>query len=351
MAELEEKNKSTGQTAVVAAEMPAAQAEKSLEQKSENPDKEKKRAFISKGETIHKWGTYYGVDWIFNTIVGVKFAYWGKFTESGQKNWTEPLTRGFTKLLKPIIKNPESLEQSVGKGNMFMSIIAGGMFTIPPLMALEHNKVRKWIVQKLDGVIYGKDTVENDPKFQQAYREIEETPKKDFVTGMTSRFAALAPLLAIVLIPKTRDLSNKIYFDHLSNGSEAIAKGLGFSAEKSIKAPSPAEAKKRWKFIYDSLAMDSGLCLPYAPLHAFFYNMFANSKGKNTPVKKEVNAGAAEEAVLSETQKLNQAQSAGTFAGKISKDVNIVGRPPMTSHDSFTDFAKNDTEQKAQVGL
>src|SRR6185295_17713940 len=133
---------------------------------------EKKRDFISKGERIHKWSTYLGVDWVFNAAVGVSFAYWGKFTESGKKIWSGPLTKGFTAALKPIIKNPESLEKSVGKGNMFMSIIAGGMFTIPPLMILENNKVRKSIIKFYDGIIYGKDKVENDPKFQQAYNEI-----------------------------------------------------------------------------------------------------------------------------------------------------------------------------------
>lgn len=261
----------------------------------------RKRPFVSMGEHIHKWGTYLSVDWIFNATVGVAFAYWGKFTESGKKLWSGPISKMFNAILKPIIKDPGSLESSVGKGNMFMSIIAGGMFTIPPLMFLENSKVKKSIVKFFDRMIYGKDKVENDPKFQQAYDEIKEAPKKDFWTGMTSRFAALAPLLAIVLIPKTRDISNKIYFDHVANASETVATKMGFGAEKSFKNVALPEAKQRWKFIHEGVAMDAGLGIPYAILHAFFYNMFAGFKGKKKPadepnaepvVEPKINTGA-----------------------------------------------------------
>lgn len=250
-----------------------------------NADQGKKK-FVTAGERIHKWGTYLSVDWIFNATVGVAFAYWGKFTESGQRMWSGPITKGFTKILSHCMKD-EQLERSVGKGNLFMSIIAGGMFTIPPLMVLENSKVKKSIVKFFDKMIYGKDKVENDPKFQQAYEEIKEAPKKDFWTGMTSRFAALAPLLAIVLIPKTQKLSDKYFFNHISKASAKVATKLGFSAEKTFQGVKEVGGKKPWEFVHEGVAMDAGLGIPYAILHAFTYNLFAGFKGKKKPKGEE----------------------------------------------------------------
>lgn len=239
-----------------------------------------KRAFISLGERIHKWGTYLSVDWVFNAATGVGFAYWGKYTQLGQKLWSGPLTRGFTKLLKPFIKDPHQLKSSAGYGNMFMSVIAGGMFTIPPLMFLENNKVKKSITQSLDEKLYGKDEVENNPKFAAAYDAIERAPKKDFSSGLLSRFAALSPLLAMVLIPTSKKISNKLWFDHVERASGTVAHKMGFSPRKSFKNTPVPVAKERWKFIHESVAMDFGLGIPYAILHAFFYNLFASRKEK-----------------------------------------------------------------------
>lgn len=234
--------------------------------------------FVTAGTRIHKWATYIGVDWVFNAASGVSFAYWGKFTESGQKYWSKPLTSFFEKVLKPFIKDPKKLETSVGRGNMFMSIIAGGMFTIPPLLVLENNSVRKSIAQFYDRMIYGKDKVENDPQFQEAYTEIEQTPKKDFISGMGARFVALSPLLAIVLIPKSNEFSKKIWFNHVERASEGLGHATGFSAKKSFGKLPLKEAKTRWDFIHESMAMDFGLGGPYAALHAIFYDMFSGKK-------------------------------------------------------------------------
>ncbi len=254
---------------------------------------EKKQPFITKGQTFHKWSTYLGIDWIFNAYTGVKFAYWGNFSKTGQEKWSGPITNFFTKVLKPIIKNEKQLEKSAGYGNIFMSIIAGGMFTLPPLLVLENNKVKKSLVKFYDKIFYGKERVENDPKFQEAYEAIQEAPKKDFWRGLTSRFAALAPLLAIVLIPVTKKASDKIWFDHVEKASEVTATKMGFSAEKSFKNVAPAEAKERWRFIHKSVAMDFGLGVPYAVLHQFFYDRFVAKKHK-----KDTAAGLAEPPTL-----------------------------------------------------
>lgn len=265
--------------------------------RAETKPTEQKRAFVSAGEKIHKWGTYLSVDWILNAAAGVSFAYWGKVTDTGKRRWSGPITNFFSKLLGKIIDKPELVEKAAAKGNMFVSIIAGGMFTIPPLMMLESKKVKKSIVKFFDEKVYGKEQVENDPKFATAYDEIEHAPKKDFWTGMTSRFTALAPLLAIVLIPKTSEIADKVYFNHLSGASEKVAKKLGFSGKKTKQIVASVDKQGNvttgWKFIHDNVAMDAGLGLPYAGLHSLFYNMFAASKEKG---KQKAEAAAAENA-------------------------------------------------------
>jgi hypothetical protein len=235
----------------------------------------KKRKFITAGEHIHKWSTYIVLDWIVNTGFGVTFSYWGKFTEAGKKIWSQPITNFFDKALTPFIKNPEVRQKSAGFGNMFASIITGGMFIVPLLMGMENNKVKKSVAQFFDRMIYGKDKVENDPKFQQAYREMDAHPRKGFIMGMASRFAALAPELTIILIPATKQIANRLLFNHLEHASEFLGKKLGFGPASFKKLPL-AEGEKRWKFIHENIALDFGLAGPYALMHAVFYSVFAN---------------------------------------------------------------------------
>jgi len=310
----------------------------------------KNRAFVSRGEKIHKWGTYLSIDWIFNAATGVGFAYWGKYTDLGKKIWSGPITEGFTKILKPFIKNPEYLKKSVGKGNMFMSIIAGGMFTIPPLMILENNKIRKSIIKYFDAIIYGKDRVENDPKFQTAYDEIDHAPKKDFAGGMASRFIALAPLLAMVLIPASRKISDKFWFDHVSKASEFTANKMGFR-EKSFKSIPLAEGKERWKFIHDSVAMDFGLGVPYAIMHAFFYNMFASKKEKENEANDitETAPGLAKSQLSSvpmeAAENAKQWTDETSFAEKHKPGTRLSDKVP----DNFVDKVGNKSNGELQI--
>ncbi|MGE0753668.1 MAG: hypothetical protein AB7L92_00730 [Alphaproteobacteria bacterium] len=266
------------------------------------------------GEKIHKWGTYLGVDWVLNTALGVGFAYWGKVTKSGQMLWSKPWNKVFDKALF-FVKNPESRAFGVHKGNMFVSIIAGGMFTIPPLMALENRKNKKAIVQSLDRMIYGEEKVASDPKFQQAYDAIDMEPEKDFKAGMTSRFAALAPLLTLtVFIPSSRDWLEKNYFRHISKASENAATKMGIKGAglKKIMAGREKDGTpiSAWKFIHDNVAFDGGQALPYAGIHAIFYNMFArgNKKGELADTSE-----ASHEMTL---QKPGERPTSGGFADK-----------------------------------
>lgn len=320
---------------------PQAAPEKSEPEKKDDPDAKR---FKTAGEKIHKWSTYLSVDWIFNAATGVGFGYWGNFSKAGKQYWSGPITDGFKKALKPIIKNEEQLAKSAHYGNIFVSIIAGGMFTIPPLLALEHKKVKEKIIKFWDKKVYGPEAVENDPKLQEAYKAMDDAPKKDFTSGMISRFIALAPLLAIVLIPATKKISNKIWFDHVEKGSEVVANKIGFTAENSFKNVSPEEAKKRWKFIHEAVAMDFGLGVPYAILHAFFYqktvDFFAGRK-KDKAAEKAADAAPQAETVQAVTDEPDAARK--SFAEKAQP------REKAQPHEKFTDYAK--TTDTAQTGL
>lgn len=309
------------------------------------------KPFVTPGQRIHKWGTYLSVDWIFNAMTGVSFAYWGKFTESGKRMWSGPISRGFKAALTPFIKHPENVAKSAEYGNIFMSIIAGGMFTLPPLLVLESKKCKKHIAQTADKALFGEEKVENDPQFQASYDAIDEAPKKDFSRGLTSRFTALAPLLAMVLIPTTRRISDKLWFNHVANASEAVAGKMGFSPA-SFKSISAAEAKDRWTFIHKSVAMDFGLGVPYAVMHAFFYNKFVAARDKT-----QAKQGDNTPAFAAELDALEQLASAAPPAEQCFTDkhprkeasIKPVAKPVPAAQ--FTDYAARGSESEKGVAI
>jgi hypothetical protein len=273
-------------------------------EKAQKPGGE--RAFVSAGERIHHWSTYLSIDWIYNAASGAVFAYWGKFTKSGQALWSEPVNKIFSKTLKPFFENEAHLAEAVKHGNTFASIIAGGMLTIPPLLVLENKKVRKSVAKFIDRHIYGKEVVDNDPKFQQAYEEIDEAPKKDFKMGIASRFAALAPLLALVLITPSKNWLVKNVFSHVGKASKTAVSKIGLPPGRLFKKFSEAERLERWKYIHDeAIAMDLSFGLPYAVLHSFFYNKFADLEDKwEHPLKnrsKSKHKAPAAEIAIAET--------------------------------------------------
>ncbi len=250
-----------------------------------------KRQFVSLGERITHIGTYVGVDWFFNAAAGVGFAYWGDRTAMGQKYWSKPLSSAFNKILKPFIKDPEHLRASVAGGNMFMSIIVGGMMTIPPLLVLELNPVKTAITKFFDRMIYGNNTVDHDPKFQQSYRELQQAPTKDFWTGMLTRGISLAPLLGVILFAPTRKLANEFYFHPLAKITGKTAEAIGVRPAKLMELR-PGQTTSDWQYIHDSLSMDFGLGPIYALFHGITYDMFA----KNRDTQKKVKAVAREQA-------------------------------------------------------
>ncbi len=294
-----------------------------------------KRSFVSAGEHIHKWSTYLSIDWIYNATAGAIFAYWGKFTPSGKALWSKPVDKAFETMLAPMIKNPATLKTSVAYGNTFMSIIAGGMLTIPPLLLLEDKDVKLSITKAIDEAVYGKDRVKNDPKFQQAYDEIEHAPKKDFVTGMTSRFAALAPLLAAILIPTSGSWLKKNLFRPVGSATKVALAKIGLPESKLFGKFSPAEQQARWNYVHDdAIAMDLSFGLPYAVLHAYFYNTFANNK----------------EEVQEHTQAQRENASEPLPAQKPESQYASLVKQAKHPEQNFTDYVSSLTQPSFAMG-
>jgi hypothetical protein len=256
-------------------------------------DVHKNSTFKTAGEKLHKWGTYLGVDWIYNMITGVAFLYFIEYNKVGIKMWS-PIKRGLETALTPLIPDKESRAKSVSFGNTFFGIIAGGMLTIPPLMILEAKNVRKKFAKFYDRIIYGNDRVDNDPKFQAAYERMDEEPKKDFWAGMGARFLALAPLLASVLIKETRKPMNKYYFTPIAEGANKVLNKLNIDPVSVIQKVSPhisrEEAQDRWdnKINKEGLPMEVGFDIPYALLHKFWYHKLAEMRKDKTEGKKSI---------------------------------------------------------------
>lgn len=272
---------------------------------SESASREQgEKPIVTAGQHIHKWGTYLSVDWMFNTLCGVGFHYFSKYTHIGRQYWSGPIQGAFKKILSPIITNKEALGRSAGLGGTFMSIIAGGMFTVLPIAALEEKNNRIGFVKWLDEMIYGKEKVANDPKFQESYEAIKQEPEKDQKAVWLARGAALAPLLAIVLVPSYQPGAVRKWFHAISdgasafftpiqNGSKWVARRFGFS-ENSFKdglavhqaKEIPVTAAQKWNDIHEATALDFGLGLPYAGLHAMFIGMFAKGATEKKPEHK-----------------------------------------------------------------
>lgn len=279
----------------------------------------KKYRFVTAGERIHKWATYLSVDWVFNATMGALLAYWGKFTDSGQKLWSNPINNVLNFCLKPCFKNPNYFKEAVKQGNTFISIIAGGMLTIPPLLVLENVNVKKSLIKSIDRLIYGKAAVDNDPAFKQAYAEIQEAPKKGFWTGMGSRFAALAPLLALVIITPTKDFLVKRLFGPVGEKTKKIVSGIGLTENRLFGKFGAAGAAERWKYIHEeALAMDLSFGLPYAVLHSITYNLFSKikfGKHKDKEADKSIQSPASSPIEIADIE----TRPATQFAAKAAK--------------------------------
>ncbi|MDE3038537.1 MAG: hypothetical protein KGJ21_08840, partial [Pseudomonadota bacterium] len=186
---------------------------------------------------------------------------------------------------RPLLKNEKAVEEGAKWGSMFASIMAGGTAIIPPLMALENKKVKKSVIRRLDEKIYGKETVENDPKFEESYCRIDEEPKKGFVTGMAARMIAIAPLITVASLPATNKPLIKYMYDPIGRGSKWLVGKIGIKPGKMLAEGAmeriegdpgiPKKFQSNWDFLHRTIGFDFGLTIFYSIFHEIAYKALA----------------------------------------------------------------------------
>ena len=241
-------------------------------------DSKKRQA--TTGEKIH-WGlTYIGGDWILNSAVGVSFTFLTARTEVGKKYLIKPASEALEWLCSLFVKNPETVKKGVSGGLNFLSIMVGGTVINPILTTLEGHKHKKTISKFFDTLFYGKDKVAQDPKFQEAYENIDKEPLKDTKSVWISRFIALAPLLVIASTPKAYEfmksndvpLIKHLNFDSISNFTRKTAEKIGIKPKRLMERfevnPTTGKSISDWQALHDFAGFDYGLTILYAVLHA-----------------------------------------------------------------------------------
>ncbi len=251
------------------------------------------------GKKVHWLLTYIGGDWILNSAIGVGFAYLTARTELGKKYYVEPINKGLGAVLSPVIKDEKTLEKVIGGGRDFFSIMFGGTMVNPILTRLENHKNKKAISKSIDTMIYGKDRVENDPRFKQAYDEIDLEPKKDTKGVWIARGIAVAPLWAATFFPKGMKFiqSNEVPVlkwvnaDTISNFTRTTAEKMGIRPKKMIEAvekdPTTGKLTSNWQKLHDYIGFDYGLTIYYAILHSMAFSWVAKQRHNKRDAKQE----------------------------------------------------------------
>lgn len=248
------------------------------------------------GEKIH-WGlTYIGGDWLLNSAVGVTFTFLTTRSPWGKRNITEPVISTMESALSKISylkERPDVLKKGVNGAWSFLNIMVGGTAINPILTSLESHKNKKGISRFFDRMIHGKDKVETDPKFQEAYDAIDREPVKDTKSVWISRGIALAPLFAIASIPTAYSFMKNnevpilkhISFDSISNFSKKITEKMGIKPKKLMERtavnPTTGHSISDWQALHDTIGFDYGLTILYAFLHAAAFSAVARFRQNN----------------------------------------------------------------------
>lgn len=249
------------------------------------------RPFVSAGEHIHDEITYRGVDWLMNSAFGVAFSYVTLRTGWGRKIFTDPLAKGLNSTFS-FLKSEAARDFAVTWSTRFITIMFGGTVTIPPLIALEKHENKKSISKFFDRMIYGKDRVENDPKFQRAYEEIDYEPKKGAFTGFAARILALAPLFWFSIDNRIHSKLEVVLYKPLENASRWIAKTARVKPKGHLletMAEKGGKPQSNWDFLHETIAFDFGLTILYSFLHQFSYRIAAQTAQnfRNGPARPE----------------------------------------------------------------
>jgi len=330
MADLEEKNKNLSQNSATAiADARVAQAEKAEEKQGEAKKSSSKtllKPFVSKGWRVHNTLTYFGVDWILNSMVGVATTYFTQRTKLGNTVFTKPVSGFFKAILSPVLKG-DARNEGAKWGTMFASIMVGGFSIIPVIMGLENKERKKRMVKWFDEKIYGKEVVANDPKFAESYKRIDEEPEKKFSDGIWSRLIAIAPLISAASWPTTNKPLIKYLYDPIGDATKKVAKGIGIKPKSAYWMDpklgalehiegDPKIAKQwqsNWDFFHRTIGFDFGLTVFYAIFHEIAYKTLAamgmkKEKKKASPASPESSENISSIASSSNPEEIPEAK-------------------------------------------
>lgn len=306
-----------------------------IKEKSNNPTAQTsataatdKKEFVSWGKRIHNEITYRGVDWLLNSAVGVSTTLVTERTEVGKKYFGEFFNKLYKKILTPIMKSKSSAEVGASWATRFTSIMAGGFTIIPLMMFMENRSVKKATVRKLDEMAYGKEEVENDPKFQKSYDAIDQEPKKGFWTGMVARIIAITPLIAAASWEKSNVPLIKWVYDLIGNKTKWIAEKTG---EKFNWKPSgwwkkgemeyidgisskPKQFQNNWDFLHRTIGFDFGLTIVYSKLHEIAYKSLARFQAKNEALEDAADVARVLEVLDARDSDTNSPKTPANFA-------------------------------------
>jgi len=246
---------------------------------------EPKSVFQSFGMTFHNELTYRVVDLFLNTTAAVCFAVFSKRTKLGIDYFGKPVNNFFGKVTGAFSKNPQTIKIGADWGSLFTSIMVGGTAIIPLMMGLEKHEVKKSIVKWVDNLWYGKEKVENDPKFAETYASIDKEPKKDFWTGMKARFAVLLPMIAWSMTRTLNEPTEKYVYDNVAKGTKYAADAVGIKPKGFMLEVQ--DGKTNWEFLHKTIAFDLTLTAIYSYAHEFFYKRFAQSKADKHEAQQE----------------------------------------------------------------
>ncbi len=317
--------------------------------------------FETWGKFIHNEATYRGVDWLLNSAVGVSVAYWAGRTQHGKDHFGTPVGRFFKQVLSPFLTSESSLAEGAKWGTTLTSISAGGLAITPLMVGLECRPIKKASIRWMDEAIYGKEVVENDPRFAQSYAAIDQEPRKDFSLGMASRYVALVPFLVFASVPKLNQQGIRFLYDPIARLTKSAAKLVGIrpgtmALEGALEhingdPATPKQFMSNWDFLHRTIGFDFGLTLLYSYVHEPIYKAFSCRWGRQengaSICQNESPAPAAialdrvthavPEAIISEARAVkNAAEAVEKTAQRFTHHKDLTTAQP---HLRFTEYA------------
>lgn len=323
---------------------------------SQNGHAKKEEPFKSVGYRVHNELTYRGVDWLLNSTVGVSFTYWSERTKMGEQLFSRPVGKVFETLLTPILKEPDRIKSGSKWGTMLTGILVGGTAIVPIMTYLENKEHKKDFIHAIDKMAYDKERLENDPEFKAQDKRIDEESKKDFKTGIITRYVALAPIIAATLHPETNQQLVKYLYEPIGKVTKYAAEEGHLVPKKVIKALESKGAVEmvdkqekyinNWNFIHRTIGFDFGLTFIYSFLHEITYKAMAgvlDKKSKQADVVPETTFHRQVPNII-EQEYLPNESSDKHWQNKFAKQ-EALEIQPSESHEKYVMASREDISQ------